>query len=157
MTPSQRVQSDELRPRENTSERNKSPVFGLHRIQQHTFETQILKTAPDRRTNLRKPVSAPYVNCSQGKMGEAHSWVVCPTWSHTLAVCALHLIAVAQPGRAHSSQSLCHFTATISRSGREEAGTVYCATSSSGRPAAQLPLQQLSIHRHQRLFTEGML
>ena len=66
---------------------------------------------------------------------KAHSWVVRPTWSHTLAVCALHLIAVAL---SWGARILCAIlTATISSS-KEEAGTVYRAISSSERHAAQL-------------------
>lgn len=54
-----------------------------------------------------------------GEGGEAHThgWSA-PTWSHTLAVCALHLIAVALSWGAHSSHSPCRFTATISSSRR---------------------------------------
>lgn len=53
-----------------------------------------------------------------GNMGEARSWVVCPTWSHTLRFCALHLIAVALSWGAHSSHSRCRFAAIISSSAR---------------------------------------
>lgn len=51
-----------------------------------------------------------------GSMGEAHSWVVCPTWSHTLRFCALHLIAVALSWGVQCSHSQCRYAAMISSS-----------------------------------------
>lgn len=49
-----------------------------------------------------------------GSMGEAHSWVVCPTWVHALRFCALHLIAVALSWGAQCSHSQCRYAAIIS-------------------------------------------
>lgn len=62
-----------------------------------------------------------------GSMGEAHSRVVCPTRSHTLRFCALHLIAVTLSWGAICSHSLCSFAAIIPPLRQEEleAGTTY--------------------------------
>lgn len=58
--------------------------------------------------------------CS-GSMGEAHSWVVCPTWSHTVRFCALHLIVVALSWGAQCSHSQCRYAAIISSSAKRGA------------------------------------